>query len=264
MEGNAKTYFNLVGIYLSALTLALVLCFIIGGITNYYSNNYTYSSVGSLPKTLPIAMTSMFNGYSEIVQLQTNMSVSYLMRHLANLNMGGIENSEATCALLLLAVASLIMFDYFDKEYSLGIRYNYAGAAVLFGAFFISLIASQYIASYYYFSIGDSVSGLSLFQVDSSATVIIFTSMALASALSAYYAFNSRKKLRLSELLTIFLIGMFMIIIPFNALSADLGFVNPGSLPASSYQAHSLGLMLFYGVFIISYVSLKSVANRKA
>ncbi len=247
-------------IYVAAFALAVFLASLETGITHYYSSAYTFTNSSSLPKVLQVEATSMFNGYSEVVQLQPNQSLDSLRLHSSALDLASIQNSELTAALLYLAILSIALFDYFSKElgYSRLYKFMGAGAVALFASFFISILASQYVTACYYFCSGGSLSGLSGFQVDSAAAAVIFASFAISSLIGAYQL----KVIRLPVLVAALLLCSIVISFALGTLSADLGFTQAGALPQSSYAVHSFDLFTFYSFFIITYLTFNYLAMR--
>jgi hypothetical protein len=169
-----------------------------------------------------------------------------------------IQNYELMCGMLFLAVLSLMMFDFFDKEYG-NSKFNPAGAIALFSSFFISLILSQYVVTCHYYCNGGSLSGLSLFQIDSSATAVIFPSITVATVAGAFLA----KRLKLSDTLGVMLMCAFVYILPAKVLLAGLYLGSTEKLQLGSYIAHEFGLIAFYGFFIITYVIFSFYASNR-
>ena len=250
-------YGSLIKIYIMAFAIALLLGFIAISTTNYYASNFAYTPSTQLPRDLSTAFSNIFNGYSEGLMTTNSNNFTYIFQNMPRFQLEGTQNYEFMSGMLFLAVLSLIMFDFFDKEYG-SRKFNPLGAVALFSSFFISIIVSQYVVSCYYFCGGGSLSGLSIFQIDSSATTMIFASLTVAAVVSGFLA----KKMRLADMLGAVLICALLYVIPFQTMVYGLGLGNYGNLPLSSYAVHEFGLVAFYAFFIITYMFFSFYADK--
>jgi hypothetical protein len=250
-------YGSLIKIYIAAFVVALLLSFVAISTTNYYSSNYSYTPSSALPRNFTTAFTNIFNGYSEGLDNWNFTNVTSAVQNLPQFQFVGMQNYELMSGLLFLAVLSLAMFDFFDKEYG-NRKFNPTGAIALFSSFFISLILSQYVVSCYYFCNGGSLSGLSIFQIDSSATTVIFASLTIAAAISGLLA----KKMKILDAIGVLIICGAIYAIPLRILVYGLGLGSYANLPLSSYGVHEFGIVAFYAFFIITYVIFSFYADR--
>lgn len=251
-------------LYLAAFVFSIVLCLTMFATTTFYSLYYSSSSIIMLQRNLPTIVLSIFNGYSEnvppMVSSATIPSIQGVSLHFV-----GIVVFE-----ILLATFVIIIFDILYRNYGLAkdARIKHPNRE-LFLSFFLALLISQYMeVSFYFLSKGVAYSGISLFEVDSTVTSLVFLSLTAIIVMSRAIRISILKRPKHTAWHAIQAVA-FVVYILFVE-SATISFLLPaldvtltptqfGGLSIASYGAHWSALVLFSMFFVMFYAYFKLI-----
>lgn len=238
--------------YIPCLVVLVIVCLAIYDTSNYYAAAYPYSNITALPHNSTTTLLSIFNGYSEKVPFNGNQTT--IMQRLSAIKQEAETSVNATIEELGLAFIVLFLFSllyvFLDRSQN---KKPYLLPII----FLFVLLVSQYIAFADYFLVHKTVSGISLFFVDSLATIIWFG--IVSELLLAKFIKNinnlprvkkpaqlSRSNIALKVLMVLW--PVILIAITFT-LFQNLGLLAYNGSFLSTYIAHSLGLFSFIFLF---------------
>lgn len=157
--------------YLACLAVLAFVCIFMYRTTNYYAVAYPYSSITALPHNSTTVILSVFNGYSERVPQNANLT------NIGSVRQGALQGVTSTIEELLLAFVTLMMFSVFSvilkkrREVDANQSKRLYFIPVIF---LVALLVSQYLIAFAFVLQHKTSSGISFFFVDSLATIIWF------------------------------------------------------------------------------------------
>lgn len=230
------------------LTLILLLHFT----TSYYASSYPYSNITQLQHNTTTVALSVFNGYTEKVPSKANQTT--IMQNIAGIRQEASTSVNGTIEELALAFILLLFFSIFSVVFG-GKERNSSKLYLLPVIFMLALIMSQYALVLVAFIKGGSVSGISLFFVDSLAVIIWF------GVLDEWLLIKAARRKKdapgyitldsLTRSTMVFLAVVLPLAVAYLTLLllTNLGFFAYNSSFVGSYFAHSSGLLEFVIIF---------------
>ena len=157
--------------YLACLAVLAFACIFMYRTTNYYAVAYPYSSITALPHNSTTVMLSVFNGYSEKVPQNANLT------NISGVRKDAMQGVTSTVEELLLAFVTLMMFSIFSVilKKREGVGANPSKRLYFLPVIFlVALLVSQYLIAFSFVLQHKTSSGISFFFVDSLVTIIWF------------------------------------------------------------------------------------------
>ena len=250
---------------LKTVLLSYFLCAVVLGIlillmhysSSFYASSYPYTNFTQLPRNATTFLLSMFNGYTEKVPLSGNLSA--IMQNIKSVEQAANTNVNTTVEELALAFILLLFFSIFSAIF--GGDEMWSNRLYLLPAIFlVSLMASQYLVFLVAFLKGGTISGISLFFMDSLAITIWFgvlderlliRSIKRIKSKSGPIALGSITKLTMNFLVAVLPLAIVSLTLLFLL---NLGIISHNSSIAGTYHVHAFGVLEFLVLFGLLYV----------
>ena len=251
---SSGTHRQLKTVLLSFIVCAFVFAFIIILIyhtTAFYATAYPCSNITQLPRNATTFVLSMFNGYTE--KVPSNANLTYIKQNIVSIRQEASSSVYMTSDELALAFVLLMFFSIFSALFGKSARDRKPWLLPII--FLLSLMLSQYEIFLTRFLEGASASGISLFFVDSLVVIIWFG--VLDERLLVRHVrgtsttpYLKRRHIKISMLLLTFLLPVFVVLLTLSMLT-NLGLLSYTRAFMSSYFAHISGLVEFIIIFCL-------------
>ncbi|MGC8621862.1 MAG: hypothetical protein ACP5U0_08125 [Caldisphaera sp.] len=238
MEKGAKQALFLV------LFISIIMVVLFFGTTWYYYTYYHEIGPLQLPKTFVTAAFSIFNGYSEMLSV--------------NKPQEGYLNTLLSFGCFALAEVAIFLLSWvidISKIHNRSI-YRYWNFKTAYCIFLIALLSSQYVLVATRYINGGTLSGVSMFAVDSAFFSLFMLIPITIVAISNY------RKIEYHPIIALVLAVYSLI----DLLVSGLTIINDLNMKevGNSYFVHIYGLLIFIVLYVFFYLSLFLISKKSS
>lgn len=237
----------------AAIVFLSLLIFLVSA---YYATTYPYVNLTAMRHNFANTTLGIFNGYTEKVPI--NVSLSTIKENRVNSIHEEIQSVTATIENLWLAFIFIVLFVLLKIALVAKQKGKHISQALLLlpVMFIASLLSSQYLLVLTIVAMHKSLSGISLFFVDSISTALFFAVAIIYLLIKDALGIISKRAL------TVIFVGVVLLIFFFVLeLISNLGIIFFERALESTYMIHSLGIVLFallfvFLLYLLSYIEL--------
>ena len=225
------------------------LCFMIYSVSNYYATAYPYNTIGTLPNNPTTRALSIFNGYTE--KVTTGINQTAILQSIDSIRNSEEMSVNSTIEDLVLAFLTVLLFGFLSIVLDRNVKAGQSKMTHLLPVIFlVALMESQYVMVIDKFLAHGTISGISLFFVDSLLTIIWF-GVAIEALLGKYIkVMGPRLSKRSINFIKIAMILWPLILFLFLLLFLEnIGLLAYNQNFLSTYLVHSIGLLGFVLLF---------------
>lgn len=246
--------------YVQFLLLAVIFAAIISATTSFYSLHYPVLQFSSLPRNSSTFALNIYDAYNG--QIPPGATLTQIDDNFLTIQQNGATSANVTIFLLILATLVIIQYNIvskalniFNKKVKSIEKRNDVLAGMLSLYFINALLFSQYLISWIYTNSASSYIGVTLFQLDSAATILFFSILAVR-------AVARKSKLAGGQKLFFGIMNLVPMVVALYLVLNYLGILNLGVLQFGNYVLQYSGLIVYMAFYLVLYGSSKFFLAR--